>query len=74
MRSMNSCCRTYEGTVELTYYDAEIPPSETREEMRTFARGEFERNKYVHDLVSITILLKLVDAGLLINGRATSGS
>lgn len=36
----------------VTNVTAEIPPSSTREEMRTFARGEFERNKYVHDLVS----------------------
>ncbi|KXL43408.1 hypothetical protein M433DRAFT_318954 [Acidomyces richmondensis BFW] len=34
-----------------------IPPSETREEMRTFARGEFERHKYVHDLGHIRYLI-----------------
>ena len=60
--------------VKLTQHDAEIPPSETREEMRTFARGEFERNKYVHDLVSGIAVLRLVDGALLIDDRATSDS
>lgn len=34
-----------------------LPPSSTREEMRTFARGEFERNKFVHDLGHIRYLI-----------------
>ncbi|GAB1743372.1 hypothetical protein NU219Hw_g9209t1 [Hortaea werneckii] len=35
-----------------------IPPSDsTREELRTFARGEFERNKYIHDLGHIRYLI-----------------
>ncbi|TKA70799.1 hypothetical protein B0A55_06908 [Friedmanniomyces simplex] len=34
-----------------------VPPSSTREEMRTFARGEFERNKLVHDLGHIRYLI-----------------
>ena len=34
-----------------------LPPSTTREEMRTFARGEFERNKFVYDLGHIRYLI-----------------
>lgn len=34
----------------------EIPPSSTRDEMREFARAEFERYRNVHDLVSIDAL------------------
>ncbi|KAK1821533.1 hypothetical protein LTR12_004094 [Friedmanniomyces endolithicus] len=34
-----------------------VPPSATREEMRTFARGEFERNKFVYDLGHIRYLI-----------------
>lgn len=34
-----------------------LPPSSTRDEMRTFARGEFERNKFVHDLGHIRYLI-----------------
>ncbi|KAK3674960.1 hypothetical protein LTR78_005304 [Recurvomyces mirabilis] len=31
--------------------------SSTRSELRTFARGEFERNKFVHDLGHIRYLI-----------------
>ncbi|KAH9843256.1 LYR motif-containing protein 2 [Teratosphaeria destructans] len=35
-----------------------VPPtSSTREELRTFARGEFERHKYIHDLGHIRYLI-----------------
>lgn len=34
-----------------------IPPSSTREEMRTFARAEFERNNNVYDLGHIRYLI-----------------
>ncbi|KAI6797244.1 hypothetical protein KC361_g4003 [Hortaea werneckii] len=35
-----------------------IPPSDsTRQELHTFARGEFERNKYIHDLGHIRYLI-----------------
>jgi len=44
--------------VHLTFnLRAEVPPSATREEMRTFARGEFERNKFVYDLGHIRYLI-----------------
>ena len=33
-----------------------IPPSSTREEIRDFARTEFERYREVHDLVSLPYL------------------
>ncbi|WPG97246.1 Hypothetical protein R9X50_00001800 [Acrodontium crateriforme] len=35
----------------------QIPPSDTRVEMRTYARGEFERNKFIHDLGHIRYLI-----------------
>lgn len=33
-----------------------IPPSKTRDEMRAYARGEFERNRHVSDLTQIRYL------------------
>lgn len=32
----------------------EIPPSQTRHELRRYARAEFERNRHVDDMVSLT--------------------
>jgi len=34
-----------------------IPPSSTRDEMKEFARTEFERNRHVDDIVQIRYLV-----------------
>lgn len=62
MRATNSTLPTIKcvGRLRLTSLVAEVPSSNpTKYEMLDFARAEFERNRYVHDLSHIRYLISV---------------
>lgn len=63
-RALNSTDWIQPASVHKLIWRTEIPASNTRAEMRKFARDEFERNKDVYDLGHIRYLISVCGVSL----------
>ena len=64
MRAVHSILRVIRLSGIALTRRIEVPPSSTRQEMREFARMEYERYRHVHDLVRSHIVMLTTSANV----------